>query len=536
MKDTPKEITQKQLIRAMKASNGENSDIRYAFLLGAGASIASGIPSGGDLAKKWMEELEADIDEDTLDKWKKDIGYDANKPVGEYYTRIYPKRFEVNPSEGFEKLQDYMEKAKPSVGYAFLAQFLANTQNRIVITTNFDTMTEDALFGFTKTRPLVLGHELLSSYLKSSAPARPTIIKVHRDMMLEPYSKENETEKLAKTWQKALQPILKNHGLVVLGYGGNDDSLMNYLKDIKDRKPIYWCYLPTYGIPDKAKALLTGDDFIVPIKGFDEFMLLLNDAMGYDALVSEDNIAESKIVKDAIAYATIHRKQLEKLMQSEQTPEEKEATKKLLPSWWDYQLKVNDTDDVKEKDKIFQEGLKAHPASHELMGNYANFLHDIRKEYDKAESYYIKALELDPNDADYNGNYASFLHDIRKEYDKAESYYIKALELDPNSAIKNGNYAQFLLANGEKEKAEAYINKAFENHTTENDLTVELWFYRLAHYPEYFEKAQKELDRLLADGHRSIGWNFEDNILRAEKDGFDDIAMLRTYADRISKE
>ena len=80
------------------------------------------------------------------------------------------------------------------------------------------------------------------------------------------------------------------------------------------------------------------------------------------------------------------------------------------------------------------------------------------------------------------------------------------------------------------------MNVAFENNTTENDLTVELWFYRLAHFPEYFEEAQKELDRLLADGKRSIGWNFDSNIERAKQDGFEYMGLLREYARKITTE
>ena len=32
-------------------------DRSFAFILGAGASVTSGIPSGGTLAKRWLEEL-----------------------------------------------------------------------------------------------------------------------------------------------------------------------------------------------------------------------------------------------------------------------------------------------------------------------------------------------------------------------------------------------------------------------------------------------------------------------------------------------
>jgi Tfp pilus assembly protein PilF len=52
---------------------------------------------------------------------------------------------------------------------------------------------------------------------------------------------------------------------------------------------------------------------------------------------------------------------------------------------------------------------------------------DIRKNYDQAEAYYKKSLELEPDNANTNGNYAIFLKDIHKNYDQAEEYYKKSL-------------------------------------------------------------------------------------------------------------
>ncbi|HNO08098.1 MAG TPA: tetratricopeptide repeat protein, partial [Methanoregulaceae archaeon] len=76
--------------------------------------------------------------------------------------------------------------------------------------------------------------------------------------------------------------------------------------------------------------------------------------------------------------------------------------------------------------------MKKFPQSAELAGNFANFLADQRHDYDEAERYYRKALELDPSHAAHTGNFANFLASQRHDYDKAEHYYRKALELGPN--------------------------------------------------------------------------------------------------------
>jgi Tfp pilus assembly protein PilF len=51
--------------------------------------------------------------------------------------------------------------------------------------------------------------------------------------------------------------------------------------------------------------------------------------------------------------------------------------------------------------------------------------------------------------------------DIHKNYDQAEEYYKKSLEIEPDNANTNGNYAQFLLIKGEKSQAQVYLDKAF---------------------------------------------------------------------------
>ena len=197
-------------------------------------------------------------------------------------------------------------------------------------------------------------------------------------------------------------------------------------------------------------------------------------------------------------------------------------------------------DTQREYDKAEEYYLKAlelEPNHAHIHGNYAVFLKNIRKEYNSAERHYRKALISGSNHAYINNNYAVFLSHIKKEYNRAEKYYLQALKLDTQNANIHGNYAQQLLQTNEKEKAKYYIKKAFEiNNIDDNTLNIELWFYRLAHFPEYFEEAQRELDRLLAKGIRSIGWNFDGNIKRAQDDGFKNIELLHKYASMITQE
>ena len=63
-------------------------------------------------------------------------------------------------------LSGLMEHADPSFGYHPLARLLTDEyNNNLVITTNFDSLVEDALFLYTDQKPLTINHELTADYI-----------------------------------------------------------------------------------------------------------------------------------------------------------------------------------------------------------------------------------------------------------------------------------------------------------------------------------------------------------------------------------
>uniref|UniRef100_UPI0034E01679 hypothetical protein n=1 Tax=Candidatus Thiodubiliella endoseptemdiera TaxID=2738886 RepID=UPI0034E01679 len=94
----------------------------------------------------------------------------------------------------------------------------------------------------------------------------------------------------------------------------------------------------------------------------------------------------------------------------------------------------------------------------------------------------------------------------------------------------------FYYLKAKKTQANEYLKRAFKCLTGEDDLSVELWFYCLAHYPNDRTEAVQQLDKLLDKGIRSINWNLSDHIKQAEKAGFTPITLLQEYADKINQE
>ena len=440
----------------------ERADRRYCFIIGAGASKQSGIPTGGELAEIWLREIKEIYPSEDVNQWMKKEGIDEKNPAT-HYPQIYDKRFEIDPKEGFFFLAKTMEGREPSCGYSVLVQILANTEHKVAITTNFDSMIEDAMFTYTQKKPLVCGHESLTGFITPMI-MRPLIAKIHRDLFYAPKSSSSDTNELHESWKKALTNILNIYTPLVIGYGGNDGSLMAFLESLeKIEGSVFWFFREKDGEPaEKIKNLLARHNgYLVLIEGFDEMMLQMNTRLSYDLL-------DGKIIEMAMQRAQRYKDQIEDIQKREAKGNDtakalKETIGKRKRDWWSVRLDATSEKDIEKRDKIYTDGIKEFPKSPELLNSYAIFLWKIKKDYDKVEQYYKKALELDPNSANATGNYANFLYEIKKDYDKAEQYYKKALELDPNYEISVGNYALFLnTIKKDYDKAEQYYKKALE--------------------------------------------------------------------------
>ena len=465
------QFTEQDLLRQIKDVKESDAAQPFCFILGSGASVSSGIRSGNDLAKIWFEELQEDGHQAWLNE--EDITLEN---CGIFYKELFAQRFRMTEQQGNHFLQKEMEGKEPGLGYVILAHIMASSMHNLVITTNFDRMVEDALAYYTKKMPLVLGHETALNYAQNKFD-RPTIVKLHRDILLSPLNRDDETGTLKEGWETSLDKILGHYCTIVLGYGGNDGSLMGYLeatRDAEHRQPVLWCMRKQDRPPDKLNDALSGKDSLIKIDGFDEFMFKL--AKIFDIILpqSKSEIDKSTIVIEAKERAGKIVSKFEKL--KIQLSEAKDDGKLNHLShflsdwlgeddWWSEQRKINkiDNKEITEKNRAYLTALQKFPDSHELHGNYANFLRVIKKDNSQAEKFYIKALELDPDHTNNNGNYALFLHEVKKDKAQAEKFYKKALELRPDHAITNGNYANF-LANIKKDKvqAEKFYKKALE--------------------------------------------------------------------------
>ena len=499
-------LSTKQLVRLLQESS-ENGE-RFCFILGSGASVESGIPTGNQLEMRWMNclmgvcadrvgeedneivtpakdkgdsiELARKLFEDDLlhhdpdeivAEWEKAVEKGTSMS-SDYYFDIYKWRFYPNRRNGYRYLERAMENREPSFGYHTLALMLTETsQNNLVITTNFDNLVEDALFLYTEKKPLVVSHESLACYIESDIQ-RPIVAKVHRGLMYAPFNSPETTSDLKKEWRETLAYAFNTYTPIVIGYGGGDHSLMAFLEAPDTLLPhgIYWCYLGKYGLPGKnvQKMVAEKEGYLVNIDGFDRLMYEMGKALYGDKIHPEK--VEPKMrerMMERIAGYFSAWKQLEENPDTKQSvaalnqeiSEKRENEKN--PTAWDCFYRANKASDNQEYEKaieLYDEAIKLNDKftwayfnrglAHKDLGNHQEALED-----------YNKAIALDSEDVDAYINRGNIYRDM-KEYAKALADYNKAIALDPECVYGYNGRGNAYADMEEYAKALADYNKA----------------------------------------------------------------------------
>ena len=526
-------ISLEGFLQAFRDQERNQPDQPFCFILGAGASKTSGIRTGGELALNFLEDmnLAQNLDGLSLEQWATaerlglaDFSIDH---AAEFYPQLYERLFADHPDRGYAFLENEMENKELSYGYSVLAWILERTSHKVVITTNFDNLVADALSIHSSTFPRVVGHDSLVGFVKA-ALRRPLIAKVHGDLGFAPRNTPDEIDGLSDEWTRALERGLEKFTPIVIGYAGNDGSLMAALESLPDGVPesLYWCLRERDAVTARVAALIKKrKGNIVLIPGFDEVMLRIQDTMREDWGMPDLLIEMKSRQRQREAAYQKQRDEIGARLTARKAADQRRvladaALRTLAPkdgskAWWEWDFEASAEKDADKREEIYLRGLRAIPQSYELMGNYALFLTDQRKDYDRAEEFYQKALEIEPENANNLGGYAVFLSHQRKDYDRAEEFYQKALEIEPEDSNILGNYAAF-LENKRKayDRAEEFYQKALEIEPEHAD--------NLGSYAVFLSDQRKDYDR---------AEEFYQNALEIEPE---DANNLENYADFLA--
>jgi len=314
----------------------------FALLIGAGASASSGIKTANQMIAEWRQQLyEQSKSDEPFEKWLQRQDWCEDD---EEYAILFEKVCDQR-SQRRIYIEKCVKDAKPSWGYIYLSNMIANNYFNVIFTPNFDDLLNETCFLYADLRPIVCAHDSAVADIRITS-ARPKIIKLHGDFLYDSIkSTIRETESLEKNMREKFMQFAREYGLIVAGYGGNDRSIMDILDTMLRSASyfpdgVYWCIRSKDKISKKLKRLMRRENiYWVEIKGFDEFMaelhekleLSLPDAVRnpYEAttkrlnkFISSMREIEHPIIKKDIAELEEHVKGYEKVVSGKKSGEE----------------------------------------------------------------------------------------------------------------------------------------------------------------------------------------------------------------------
>lgn len=256
----------------------------YALLLGSGVSRSAGIPTGWEVVLELVEKLAQSQGlntEGNAEAWYKDKY--GHKP--DYSDLI--NKLARQPSERCQLLKPYFEPneperdeglKRPTEAHKLIAKLVVQGYIRVILTTNFDRLMEQALQAEGITPDVISTKDAI----KGAQPlihSQCTVIKLNGDY-LDSRIKNTEAELASypAPLKKLLDRVLDEFGLVIAGWSGEWDSA---LEDAMRRRPnrrysTYWCA--------KGETSVGAQDLIqhlgaetVQIEDADSFFTLLHE-------------------------------------------------------------------------------------------------------------------------------------------------------------------------------------------------------------------------------------------------------------------
>lgn len=285
------ELTYDAFLRALK----ENTDTGHVFLLGAGASISSGVQSASDCILEWKKnifitnnpnlaaqhkEFKTNAVQDSIQRWLDNEGSYPPLNSPEEYSFYAAKAFPIDETRK-KYFENICRGKEPYTGYKLLCLLAGHGMVRSIFTTNFDGLVERAAHQ-TGITTISVSLDSSNRIHRAATDNELLYVALHGDYKYGPIKNTGEElDTQHETFVTALKQHLYDKHLIVMGYSGRDKSLMDALSKAyagNGAGMLFWC---GYGhtINPKVQKLL--DDlkqagrkgFFIPTEGFDTSLI-----------------------------------------------------------------------------------------------------------------------------------------------------------------------------------------------------------------------------------------------------------------------
>ncbi|MDA0159483.1 SIR2 family protein [Solirubrobacter ginsenosidimutans] len=212
-----------------------------ALFLGSGVSVDAGIPTGWDIYVDGVQRLrrleEGDVEPlsaDDVERWLTETGRaDFN------YSRLLE---DIVPDAATRRtyIAGYFADASPGATHQHVADLIADGLVRVVVTTNFDRLLEQALAA-RGIEPIVVSDDSSLAAMPRREHATCFLLKAHGDYQQETIrNTPGELAELEPGVAAELQAILDRYGVLLVGYSGNDEAIRRALCARRSRYGLWW--------------------------------------------------------------------------------------------------------------------------------------------------------------------------------------------------------------------------------------------------------------------------------------------------------
>lgn len=414
------------------AKNSKNKPIIF---LGAGMSVAGGIPSADAICK------------DILSIFKNKPAIKRLKKEERTYAKLMSC---LNTAERNDLLNKYIENAKVNVGYIYLAHLIKEGYIDYVLTVNFDNLILRAMAMYNLFPPiydLSILKELPTSHIETQSVTY--LHGTHRGLWM--LNTDGELKKISKICSPFLNRIAERRTWIIVGYSGEDKILDEIAALGCFTNDLYWIGYkdnePSQRVQEQLLNLPNNNTYRV--KGYDAdlFMLRLHSEVGLQTpdILYKPFTTLQNTINSIVEISDEHKNAKGQLEITKRHVKDAIRLYEEGASRRNYGTKEVNIDLLKK------EIIKY--ITEESFEENANRIEEIRKEVEE-----INDKELNEALADlYNGWGVELWVD--EEYNSSIEKTLKAKQLNDKNHLFIYNLASLYAVTGDKQNALKYLKE-----------------------------------------------------------------------------
>ncbi|OIT33134.1 PREDICTED: uncharacterized protein LOC109206386 [Nicotiana attenuata] len=115
--------------------------------------------------------------------------------------------------------------------------------------------------------------------------------------------------------------------------------------------------------------------------------------------------------------------------------------------------------DPKKIGAYYKQMLKSDPMNSLFLRNYGKYLHEVERDYVKAEECYGRAILASPGDGEVLSMYGKLVWESEQHESRAKSYFDQAVQASPDDCTVLGSYAKFMWEAEEDDEKEEEMER-----------------------------------------------------------------------------